>query len=282
MATSDLFQEMQEQRKQEHWQAEASLKKLAEEKPLLKRPVFFVPGWTDEGCTCWTKSYLPSYLTIRDWMGRIAKNSDFANYIKFTTQESKGCESFSDFSDLLKEKVWETVDRGEDLDLIGHSMGGLDSVAAIVDDGDPLKQVRNLITVATPHLGSNWGEIGPKIKDYPEHHRLQCVNLDPDRSPIKIINKIENRKRLLENVQELLYFEGTRDMAVMRGARFNTKGLIPRLAKKVTTVYVGGATHSQKDGITQDPRTIYRILCQLLDIPVPVQEGNRGYIYRKA
>ena len=105
MVTNDPFKEMQEQRKQERQQALVALDKLSDEKPLLKRPVFFVPGWTDEGCTCWTKPYLQGYLTIQDWIGRIARNSDFANYITFTDQESKGCKSFLDFGDLLKWKI---------------------------------------------------------------------------------------------------------------------------------------------------------------------------------
>ena len=75
--------------------------------------------------------------------------------------KSRSCKSFFDFGDILKDKIHKRIGKRKHFDLVGHSMGGLDSVAAITDEEQTLKHVNKLITVATPHQGSELGEIGP-------------------------------------------------------------------------------------------------------------------------
>jgi hypothetical protein len=162
-------------------------------------------------------------------------------------------------------------------------MGGLDSVAAIIDDTPPILKVGNLITVATPHQGSELGEIGPIFNDYLPHQAMQCVNLDPDQLPIKYVNQPDMRKKLLDKVKKLYCFMGTVDMAVMRSARLNKKDLNPDFYKsKVEILEIGGATHTGEDGITLDPRTILKIISILMDFPLEKPKYNYGYIYKKA
>jgi len=67
------------------------------------------------------------------------KNPKLVNYVTFTDAQSRSCSSFLDFADILKAKVLRKVSKRQGFDLVGHSMGGLDAVAAIVDDKDPLK-----------------------------------------------------------------------------------------------------------------------------------------------
>lgn len=75
---------------------------------------------------------------------------------------------------------------------------------------------------------------------------------------------------------------GTRDQAVMRGARFNKVGIDQKLyEKRVEILEIDGATHSQKYGITQDPRTILAVLRILLDIELEKPKYNYGYLYKK-
>lgn len=276
------FQEIQEKRKQQKQNALKKLLELKQNKMELKRPVFFVPGWTDEGNACWQEPYQERYTPIKDWLTEIKINHNLAEYITFTDDESKNCNSFINFASIIKDKIWAKVDKNKIYDIVGHSMGGLDIVTAIADKENPLLNVNNCITVATPHRGSEWGEIAPKIKKYKPHHAIQCINLDPDQPPIKLINKLVARQALLNRINKLYCLMGTRDMTVMQSARFNKEGLDPELyKKKVEIIEIGGATHSQKYGITQDPRTILAIVSILLDLELVRPKYNYGYTYKK-
>ena len=163
-------------------------------------------------------------------------------------------------------------------------MGGLDAVAAIIDDEGPLENVYNLITVATPHQGSQLGELGPIFNKYEKYHALQCVNLDPDNHPIQWINEIEERRKLVERIHKLYCLMGSRDMAVMRSARFDVSGLSEDLVQsKVDFIeQIGGATHSQNLGITQDPRAMLMIINLLVGIEPEKPKYNYGYIYKNS
>lgn len=263
--------------------AAGKLEELARNKLELKRPVFFIPGWTDEACVCWMTPYLKRGTCIKEWAPKILRNPELVNYISFSVKESEGCKSFFDFGDILKERIWDKIGRKTDFDLVGHSMGGLDTVAAITDEEETLLNVNKLITVATPHQGSELGELGPIVRKFEPHHALQCINLDPDQPAIKSINKIEVREKLLDRVQKLYCLMGTRDMAVMRSARFNKIGIDPkRYQEKVEIVEIDGATHSEKLGITQDPRTILAVLKILLDIDLEKPKYNYGYVFKKS
>lgn len=283
MPTTGPVQEMQEERRKQRENALKKLEELAESKIELKRPVFFVPGWTDEDCVCWKAPYQKGYASIKEWISRIAKNYEVSEYVTFTEKESEKCKSFFDLGDILKEKIWGKIGKNKEFDVAGHSMGGLDAVTAIIDSEEPLLNVNKLITVATPHQGSELGEIGPIFRKYKPHHASQCINLDPDQLPIKFINKLENRKTLLSRVNKLYCLMGTRDQAVMRSARYNKKDLDSELyKKKVEIIEFGGATHSQKYGITQDPRVILGIINILLDIELERPKYNYGYIFKKS
>ena len=269
----------QEQRKN----ACEKLEELAEEKLSFKRPVFFIPGWTDEDCTCWVSSYLKRDRCIQQWVGQVVQNCQWVNPISFTEKESESCTSFFDFGDLVKEKVWKKIGTETEFNLVGHSMGGLDAVAAIVDEVEPLWKVHRLITVATPHQGSELGELGPKVRKYSRHHALQCINLDPDQPAIKAVNTLTVRQRLLDRVEKLYCLMGTRDRAVMASARFKKADIDPaQYQRKVEILQIDGATHSQKLGITQDSRTILAILQILLDIELEEPKYSYGYVYQKS
>lgn len=261
--------------------ATGKLEKLIENKLELKRPVFFIPGWTDEACVCWSTPYLKRGTCLKEWVRKVVKNPGLVNYVSFTEKESKGCKSFFDFGDILKKRIWKEIGKRAGFDLVGHSMGGLDAIAAITDEENTLRNVDKLITVATPLQGSELGEIGPVFRKYPEHIAAQCVNLDPDQPAIKLINKPDAREKLLNRVNKLYCLMGTRDQAVMRSARFNKEGIDPKFyQKKVELLVIDGATHSRKYGITQDSRSILAILKILCDIELEKPKCNYGYIYK--
>ena len=54
MNTNDPLKDMREEREEQKNDAIAQLNKFKNNKITLERPVFFVPGWTDESCQCWT------------------------------------------------------------------------------------------------------------------------------------------------------------------------------------------------------------------------------------
>lgn len=146
------------ERERQKQAAREKLQALQTEKITLNRPVFFVPGWRDEDGTCWLETCKDTdEQPIRDWVPEVVTNPALAHYVTFTDAESRGCESFVDFGQLVKERVWEAIGRDTPFDAIGHSMGGLDIVAALLDEDEPLAHLHYLITVATPHRGTEWG-----------------------------------------------------------------------------------------------------------------------------
>jgi triacylglycerol esterase/lipase EstA (alpha/beta hydrolase family) len=163
-------------------------------------------------------------------------------------------------------------------------MGGLDAVAAIIDEDEPLGGLKNLVTVATPHRGSEWGDTCEihaiqdlrKLKPY---QIPQGVNLDPDHQEIQKINRIENRQKLVDNLNKLYCLGGTKDMAVFSSSKFNIDGLTEAEKSKIETLeQYGGATHSGRNGITQDPRALRDIIRILADIPLAKQRKNFGFV----
>lgn len=86
---------------------------------------------------------------------------------------------------------------------------------------------------------------------------------------------------MLTSVHEFYSLMGSRDMAVMRSARYNLDGLDAQLVReKYQSAEIGGASHSGKAGITQDPRTILAILRLLTDLRLDQPVLNYGYIIR--
>ena len=74
---------------------------------------------------------------------------------------------------------------------------------------------------------------------------------------------------------------GTRDMAVMKSARFNKKKIDKDLyAEKVEILEFGGARHTGKSGITHDARVILAIISILIGIEIPRPKYNYGYLVR--
>ena len=186
---------------------------------------------------------------------------------------------FFDFVDILKERIWRKIKQNGEIDIVGHSMGGLSFVSAVIDADNLLLNVHNLLTIATPHQGSQFGGIAYLIKRYALPIASQCLNFDPDYPLIKIVNKLEARQTLMKRINKLYCLLGTHDMAVGKGGRYKKKGLNPELYKrKVELIRFSGATHSQKGGITQDPRAVLAVIKILLGIKVDQPKGNQGYM----
>jgi hypothetical protein len=123
----------------------------------LPRPVYFVPGWTDEaGDSAWTR--------MRPWVEATCLNAaETARFVTFQDEDG-GAPSYEDFVafgiDLARRVRSDPEVAAAGADFVCHSMGGLDVVAAIAlleerpeEDVGPVEGARRVIAVDTPFLG---------------------------------------------------------------------------------------------------------------------------------
>lgn len=143
--------------REERTRARQQLARWQAQRLTLARPVVLVPGWRDEQAECWTR--------MAAWFEAVLTNfAKDVHVIQFVAPSGTGdppWEDFLDFGSDLADYVHAHLDgdpRG--LDVVAHSMGGLDTVAAIALMQDqpgitsaPLRGVRNVITFDTPFEG---------------------------------------------------------------------------------------------------------------------------------
>lgn len=137
--------------------ARKELDRLRAAPVTLTRPVYFVPGWRDEQGACWAR--------MEQWIPLVVAN--YRTHVSFVEFVGPGgeplppWEDFLDFGDDLAELVHKDVaGTGGAVDLVCHSMGGLDAVTSVaLLDGRPglptphLDCVHTVITYDTPFLG---------------------------------------------------------------------------------------------------------------------------------
>ncbi|MDD5702634.1 MAG: hypothetical protein PHU23_11370 [Dehalococcoidales bacterium] len=295
MATEGPVQDIQRLRAEQKKKALEEIDQFAGDKITLKRDIFFVPGWTGEEGDCWLKPYpkrLKGHISVKECLEKILNDPRAAirkaHYITFSETESKSAESFMRFGEILKQKIIDEIGKNSEFDIVGHSMGGLDIVAAITQGSDYLKNVKNCITIASPLQGVALAPLLPKLKklfpllkQFEEHHKDQIKNLSPKREAITLVNTKGNRSALLGRVGKFYQFYGTQDAAVMRSAKLNKYGLGDLYDEKVQSIEILSASHSGRSGITQDPRTVVNLVKIMLDIEIERPKYNYGYVYKK-
>src|SRR3989338_453014 len=100
--TSDARRRMLARREAQKREATAQLEKLAREKPRLLRPVFFVPGWTDERNSNWIEPFNRHHISAKQWADKIFLNPKEAVFITFDEKDSECCSTFLDMANVLK------------------------------------------------------------------------------------------------------------------------------------------------------------------------------------
>ena len=290
---------------------EAARDKLKSMQPFeLKRDLYLIHGWGDEANVCWTYPYTETGkdrvdgwgYTFCDWAEKkILNRKERVHYVKLVKneddvtvsydrwgrtevilQKNEQCDktyyfvNFFQFAELLKEKINESKQTSQ-IDLVCHSMGGLDAVAAIginpdddiIDEitSERLNCVNKLITVATPHKGSPAAnlansKVGKLILRKNKYISLQGENMSPKFHFIQKVNELEIRKRVMDRISELHMFGGGDDIVVPSPYyKFDIKGLVKDAVNRITEYpSLKLAAHSQVRGITQDPR----LLCKAL------------------
>jgi hypothetical protein len=278
----------------------------------LKRDLYLVHGWGDEANVCWTYPYVETgkdrdknwKYTFLDWAEeKIRNHKERVHYVKLVKNGDDvtvSCDrwgklqailckneqkdktyyyvNFFQFAELLKDKISEGKHTAQ-IDVVCHSMGGLDTVAAVGVNPDddamdaivtkPLDCVNKLITVATPHRGSPAADLSDNkvaklILRKNNYISLQGKNMSPKLPFIKTVNDLRIRKRLMDRITELHIFGGGADIVVPSPYyKFDTKGLSKDAVSRVTEYNpLMLAAHSQVMGITQDPR----LLCNIFEI----------------
>jgi hypothetical protein len=125
---------------------------------MLARPVYFVPGWTDElGHSAWAK--------MEPWVAAVCANaamrSHFVEFVGPDRTSPPAHPSFLEFGrDLARLVASDAEAQMLGADFVCHSMGGLDTLAAIalIDErpDDDLRRIavaRRVITLDTPFRG---------------------------------------------------------------------------------------------------------------------------------
>ena len=137
----------------------------------LARHVFFVPGWAGEEGQAWTGYAAPvlaGHVAVKHWIERVVKNTErvtYISYLEFSKKESAASKSFLDFAELLKARVRARVSGDEPIDLVGHSMGGLDIIAAITQGPDALTRVEHAVAVASPLRGIAYSRFVKRVDE---------------------------------------------------------------------------------------------------------------------
>ena len=269
---TDPVAEERKERAAEKRAAVKALEAMAAAPVGLRRHVFFVPGWAGEDGMCWMTPYtglLKNHGPAKALVARCVQAPDrdeLAHFLTFTQDESKACRSFLDFAPILKARIRAAVGTGQPVDLIGHSMGSLDAIAAITQAPDPLAGVVNLVAAGSPLQGIFYGklvqpldELLPNL-DWKPWHYEQVKRMNSDSVEMQLMNLLDTRRRLLERIAHLYELEGTQDMVVMRSAKLKRDGLTAAEKRQITHRAVSGAMHVDGAGITQDPRTVAMIL----------------------
>jgi pimeloyl-ACP methyl ester carboxylesterase len=248
----------------------------------LNRHLFLVPGITDETAGCW------------DWIDRwgrevIAGWGDASRTIITFEQLGAGGHSqatFVDFGDYVRRRIADWVGApGQSgvaqFDVVCHSMGGLDTFAALVplgqyDYGDvPLPRARCFITLDTPFRGvDNWkarcarGDISEQA--WPGRP-TQCQALRPG-SP-ELTTLLQNRAALRGVVDHVVCMSASKELPIevdWPSSDLWSEGDIDAEWGGAPTYHaqvVPGTCHSGVGGITWSPITIAQIFNFLLFTP---------------
>jgi len=264
--------------------ARTALREWCERPLMLRRRVYFVPGFTDEdGLSCWGEAGGRGLCFVSQ-LSEVCGNAALATFVDFKAAgAAPRYENFIRFGSHLARLVAQDRARAvpaaaaAEVDLVCHSMGGLDALAAIalLDDypeldAPPLAGVRNVITFDTPFLGfaAASNPLLGKLKrmQRPDEPWLTSQLLAMETRSLRIAEVAQARDEFLSRVQAF-WPRGADNVAGLievphESASF---GEPEEFAQTSRERYCGYRTwedtsHSGAKGLTRDPRAIVEAL----------------------
>lgn len=178
----------------------------------LQRRLFLVPGICNEDAAMWDDVWSWGSLSIPNW-------GAYAERVTFEAVQPNA--TFVDLGSYLRTHIAAqypapaagTAAVGE-YDLLCYSMGGLDSVSALVSDPGAMAKAFNLITFDTPFAGvTNW-KLRQQFSDMQGRpdRQSQCAALAPDAPELQALRA--TRSVLATRVERIWCYSAGGDLAV--------------------------------------------------------------------
>ena len=259
-------------------------------KLTLQRTLYLVPGFEDETAGCWLKGpnaigdiWGPGVFT--NWQMAVY-SKDKANAVKWKWANVRVLDfdasvirpSFFTFGDVVRAAINEDYPDDQssmgEYDIVGHSMGGLDAFAALVDEADPKRPVPvppaeriarafNFVTMDTPYRGiPNWEA---RLKMTAAGKEDQCKAMAPDCDQLKLVDAAASR--LASRAIRITTYgvDSAAQVEVISGDFYADAGRFAheRYATDYRFFQIPGASHSGPQGITQSVITIANLFYTL-------------------
>ena len=235
--------------------------KAKKKKPLmLQRTAYFVPGLTDEDAGCWTGKN-----SIAEWGPKVFANWDtHARIVTFKYPYPSPMRSFFDFADDLRAEIAMAYpDNGlavGEYDLVSHSMGALDALAALFDDAyaartnPPIKRIANafnFVSFDAPYGGVPNAEARKALTTPDRAEQCDCLMVN---SPeLGIISGL--RKRVPDRISRVTCYgaDSTFQVEVQQPDMYPQNGPWKFERKRVGYRYfrIPGSSHSGGLGCTK-------------------------------
>jgi len=264
--------------------ARTALREWTERPLTLRRRVYFVPGFTDEdGRSCWGEAGGRDLCFVNQ-LPEVCANPDLATFVDFKVNgDPPRYENFIRFGAHLARLVAQDwagagpAGGAAEVDLVCHSMGGLDALAAIalLDDypeldAPPLAGVRNVITFDTPFLGfaAASNPLLGKLKrmQRPDEPWLTSQLLAMETRSLRIAEVAKARDEFLSRVQAF-WPRGADNVAGLlevphESASFGEPDEFAQANRECYRGYRAweDTSHSGAKGLTRDPRAIVEAL----------------------
>lgn len=267
------------------------LRSFERAKLTLSKPTFFIPGWTGEDAKTWYEDPRPDefYKPVEYWLDRIIVNRDFAKRVTLE-KESRDSSNIFQFGEKLKDRLLDHAS-GADINLVGHSMGGLVARAAVYCSEGKLLRVHDFITLGTPNRGAFITKLfyferfvhffEKKVRPLTPQHVSQAQSMAMNSPDIRRLNSPDSWRVVGERIDNFLIFMGLKDITVQNSPKLRLDDVPEDIFRTKFQIYqTSGTEHSGRFSITRDPRVLLPVIKSLCGIELK-ENHNHGFMVVK-